>query len=625
MAVLAPQAPPGASRAVPPVTSMTPQPELIDYVVIATYLVLMVLVGLTFRSLNRDTSDYFRNGCKGTWWLIGMSSFMVGFSAWTFTGAAGVAYESGWSVLILYWGNAAGFACNFLLTGPWFRQLRCVTMPEVLRNRFNTTTQQVYAYTGIPIGCLYAGLFLYGLSIFSSAVFGYNVQLTIVVLGAVVVLYCVAGGSWAVTGTDFLQGVVLVPTTILIAFLCLREIGGVGAFFAAIESQGLARDYRLINEPGRFPGNEFALGWVSAMFVQNVVTANSLTAAPKFFAVKDGRDARKASLLAGSLFLFGSALWFVPPMCARLLYADQVAAFDGPASGISQAREVAFVIASLNVLPAGLIGLVVVCVFTATMSSLDTGINKNAAVIVRDIFPKLKGRFKTLDRSDESMVGLSRWVSLLLGLGAVLAALYFSFAEGRGIFSLMLDLMALLGLPLGLPLVFALFIRRVPQWSCLFAAGVTLVPSTLAFFSEDLFGETWTIQKKIAVNFIVCFAAFCSTLPFWRHASPAYQEKVDLFFTTMHKPVDFAKEVGVGNDGTQFKILGFYTLVIGGLLALLALHSNSLEDRLAVLALSGSILLCGVGLLAAAARLARAAGRVDAAGAPPASPDRVRV
>jgi SSS family solute:Na+ symporter len=63
----------------------------VDYVVIGLYALLMVVVGLFVMRFNRSAADYFRGGSRVPWLGAGLSCFMSGFSAWTFTGAAGVA------------------------------------------------------------------------------------------------------------------------------------------------------------------------------------------------------------------------------------------------------------------------------------------------------------------------------------------------------------------------------------------------------------------------------------------------------------------------------------------------------------------------------------------------------
>ena len=64
----------------------------IDYVVIAAYMALMVGIGVYAARFNKNASDYFRGANRIPWLVAGLSSFMSGFSAWTFTGAAGLAY-----------------------------------------------------------------------------------------------------------------------------------------------------------------------------------------------------------------------------------------------------------------------------------------------------------------------------------------------------------------------------------------------------------------------------------------------------------------------------------------------------------------------------------------------------
>jgi solute:Na+ symporter, SSS family len=82
----------------------------------------------------------------------------------------------------------------------------------------------------------------------------------------------------------------------------------------------------------------------------------------------------------------GSFFWFIPPMVARLLYEADVLVMGAQ---LNNPAEAAFAVASINLLPLGMTGMIVVAMFAATMSSMDSGINRNAAVFVRDIYPAL--------------------------------------------------------------------------------------------------------------------------------------------------------------------------------------------------------------------------------------------
>ncbi len=560
----------------------------VEYVVIGCYLAVLVGVGMVFRRFNENVSDYFRNGCKGTWWLVGSSAFMTAFSAWTFSGAAGAAYEAGWSVLVIYLANSVGFAINGLFLAKWFRQTRAITGPEVIRLRFGIPTQQFYAWMSFVMQTLYSSLHLLGLAIFCSAVFGYKIEQVIVVVGAVVLLYSLIGGSWAVTATDFLQTLILIPITILVGVLCLVKLGGVGALFQGIQNMGLSSDYGVFNAPDQFPLRAYTYAWAIAMLLKNVIGYNTLTSAQRYFLVKDGREAQKAAWLGFVLMTAGAFLWFIPPMTARLLFHAEVMAIDIP-----KAAEAAYAIASLNVLPLGMTGLMVVAMFAATMSSMDSGLNRNAAIFTNDIYPTLCRLFGRATMQGKSLMRLGQAFSAVFGVFIVSIATYFANTEGRGVFEHMLNIGALLALPMAVPTLLGLFIRTSPSWAAIVTVCVTLIPSAIGFFSAELFGETWSFQQKVFINFTVGVVAYLLTVPFWNRAPELYKRQAQDFFDRMLMPVDFEKEIGAPNDLRQLKIIGSFAAIIGGLICTLVLLPNPLIGRLGILFVGGFVLVVG--------------------------------
>ena len=560
----------------------------VEYVVIGCYLAVLVGVGMVFRRFNENVSDYFRNGCKGTWWLVGSSAFMTAFSAWTFSGAAGAAYEAGWSVLVIYLANSVGFAINGLFLAKWFRQIRAITGPEVIRLRFGISTQQFYAWMSFVMQTLYSSLHLLGLAIFCSAVFGYKIEQVIVVVGAVVLLYSLIGGSWAVTATDFLQTLILIPITILVGVLCLVKLGGVGALFQGIQNMGLSSAYGVFNAPDQFPLRAYTYAWAVAMLLKNVIGYNTLTSAQRYFLVKDGREAQKAAWLGFVLMTAGAFIWFIPPMTARLLFHAEVMAVDIP-----KAAEAAYAIASLNVLPLGMTGLMVVAMFAATMSSMDSGLNRNAAIFTNDIYPTLCRLFGRTAMQGKSLMRLGQVFSAVFGVCIVSIATYFANTEGRGVFEHMLNIGALLALPMAVPALMGLFIRTSPSWAAIVTVCVTLIPSAIGFFSAELFGETWSFQQKVFVNLAVGIVVYLLTMPFWNRAPEVYKTQAQEFFDRMLTPVDFEKEIGIPNDLRQLKIIGSFAAVIGGVICTLVLLPNPLIGRLGILFVGGFVL--GVG------------------------------
>ena len=390
----------------------------VDLIVILVYLGLMAAVGFVFSRFSRNISDYFRAGSKGTWWLIGCSTFMQGFTALTFTGIAGQAFLAGWSVLSVFFAGVFSSYLQAWLVAPRFRQMRATTSLDVQYARFGRYTEQTLGYIGIMIGLLYAALSLLGLATFVAAIFNLNIFIIIVVVGLVIVCYSVSGGSWAVLATDFLQTLILLPTTLLVAWLSLEAVGGIGGLFEAIELRGLSADFAFFKSKGHISGFEqaalsvglFTWGYHITNLTGSAVNAVNLNEATKFFAVKTGQEARKAAILAGTLRLFGSFIFFIPPIVARILMEDKVSAVEG----IGNKADAAYAVIAMELLPTGLIGLIVVAMFTATMSSMDTGLTANAASITKNLYPALCRLIGRTALQGTALLRLGRWRSHVL-------------------------------------------------------------------------------------------------------------------------------------------------------------------------------------------------------------------
>src|SRR5215468_2405512 len=140
----------------------------IDYLVIAVYALLMVRVGFYVLRFNRGAAEYFRGGSRIPWLVAGLSCFMSGFSAWTFTGAAGVAYRSGFAAIGLYIGNALSFLLGYFVFAQRWRRSRITTVMDYLSARFNQTTRQTFSWASVLVQLFMTASMLYGLAIFVS-------------------------------------------------------------------------------------------------------------------------------------------------------------------------------------------------------------------------------------------------------------------------------------------------------------------------------------------------------------------------------------------------------------------------------------------------------------------------
>jgi SSS family solute:Na+ symporter len=565
-----------------------------DYLVITFYFVFMAGMGWFFRNFSKNASDFFRGGGQMTWWLVGASAFMSSFSAWTFTGAASIAYEFGIVILVIYLANAIGFFLNFTTFGPWFRQMRVITVMQAIRQRFDPGSEQFFTWLQLPIQILYAAIWLFGLAVFAASVFGMSLQVTIVVTGLVVLLIATMGGSWAVVAGDFLQALILMPITVVVAVLALVAVGGVGPFFEQIPPDHLD----LLGS--RYA--EYGLLWVIAMVIKQIIILNNMQDAARYLCVKDGGAARKAAMLSTILFLVGPVIWFIPPMAARILYPDLAAMFPS----LKNPAEGAYVAIAMKTMPAGLLGLLVTGIFSATMSSMDTGLNRNAGVFIKNVYQP----FMRPHASEKELLMVGKIITAFFGIIVILTALVYSTWENVGLFKLMISFSALVSMPYSIPLFWCLIIRRTAPWAAWSTVLVCLLVSLLVSagpswaWVQSLAASTgltpvvdWArahdFVASMAANTVIGSAWFLGSCLFYKNSSEEYKRRSGEFFAEMHRPVDFAKEIGEGSDSRQASALSKLCVAYGAFVSLLVLIPNPISGRLSILFCGGTLLFIG--------------------------------
>jgi SSS family solute:Na+ symporter len=575
-----------------------------DYIVIASYFVFMTVIGWVFRRFVTNTSEYFRGGGRMVWWMAGSSAFMVAFSAWTFTGAASKAYEDGTIIMVIYLGNALGFLGNALYFAPRFRQMRVVTSMEGIRERFGRLNEQFFTWLQVPLGVLYAGIWLNGLAVFMAAVFGLDLTWTIIVVGSVVVIMSAVGG-------DFMQMLILIPITIVAAVLAVAHVGGWSSFWEQVPRHHFRWD------EGARPTILYL--WIGAMLIKQFVSTNNMLDASRYLNVKDSQHARKAALLAAALMLLGPLVWFLPPMAASIVHPDLAAQFPK----LANPSEAAYVAMCYATMPAGMIGLLVSGIFAATMSSMDSGLNRNAGFLVRNFYVvAIRPR-----AAESELLTVGKLATLLLGGLVILAALTFSSWKNVGLFDLMLRFGSLVALPYTVPLIWGIVVKRAPSWAGWSTVLVGFATSLLGNryltpawvqqilgWSEPLTRREqgdWVLLLGVLLNFTVCTAWFFASCLFARWRSAQERERVESFFRRVATPVDFAREEGAESDALQGRVLGQLCLAYGAFVALLTFIPNPLKGRLGILFCAACLL--GIGaLLRWSAR--RSARRVAAAG-----------
>ena len=590
-----------------------------DYISIAFFFLFMLALGPIFKRFSEDDSDFFRGGGQMLWWMVGGSAFMCQFSAWTFTGAASKAYQDGTLVALLFFANAAGFFINFVWFAPRFRRMRIVSPIEGVRERFGAVNEQIFTWLQIPLSLVYAAIWLSGLAVFATAVFGFDITSTIWVVGIVVIVLSVAGGSWAICAGDFVQLLILMAVSIATAFMVLMhpDIGGVSGLAEKVPSHHFNW-----SEVAHW---EIIMFWIIATFVHKFVGLNNMQDSYRYLNVKDEKQSRKAALLASVLMLIGPVIWFIPPMAATVFAPDLAVEFPE----VKNPNDTAYIFAAMQVLPSGMMGLLVCGLFAATISSMDSGLNRNAGIFVRCFYKHV-----VKDPSPRHLLRVGQVASAVFGVLIILIALFINELKGLDLFDAMMLFGGMIATPYAIPLLWGLVVKKTPPWSGWSTVLLGFAISFLltynwevdgakqyiidrAWFSSrfGLDGELSTRETKdylyftpVFANVAICSIWFLFTTLFYGSSSDAHKERVEKFFTAMRTPIDFEKEVGAGKDSVQSKTLGILCLIYGGFVLLMVLVPNPISGRLAFLFCGG--LIAGIGWL-----LFRASKNTDAADA----------
>jgi solute:Na+ symporter, SSS family len=527
-----------------------------DYVVIGLYAMLMVLVGLYVMRFNRTAAEYFRGGSRIPWLVAGLSCFMSGFSAWTFTGAAGVAYRAGVAATGLYIGNALSFLLGYFVFAARWRRTRITTVMEYLSGRFNRTTHQTFSWTTIVFQVFTSASTLYGLSLFVSSACGFPVTWTIVGAGAIIIFYCVLGGLWAVVVTDFLQASVLMPFCLVLVIASLARVGGVTGLV-----HSLPPEMKTLHVSGEF-GWFYLLSWT----IMVSFGYNTSAMAQRYFSVDNERSARKVALLCCGLFFAGAFLWFIPPMAMRVIYPDLHAIWPA----LANPSEASYAVASLTLLPHGLIGVMLAAMFSATMANLSAQFNLKSAILTKDVYQALL-RTSAQDR-ELLVVG---WITTFLVGGATTVMAAIMAASGKSIFQIMLTFNTLISLAYGPPALLGLVVRRSPPWSGLASFTVGLVLGMLGAFVYH-----WSLIQQVAYIIPASFGIFFLSMLFDHGDTPARAR----LFNNLNTPIDVLHELKDSPDFTApvFRFLS-RTISCIGLLSLLLIVTVPANQRITVL------------------------------------------
>jgi len=455
--------------------------ELLDFFTIALFSTGILIVGLSFTRKGKNMKSFFSAGGAVPWSINGLSLFMGFFSAGTFVVWGSIAYSLGWVSITIQWTMAIAGLLVGLIIAPRWHKTGVLTAAEYINKRLGLRTQKVYTYIFLFVSIFTTGAYLYPIGKILEVSTGLPLNTCIIILGIFCVIYVSAGGLWAVVSTDVIQFIVLTAALLIVIPLSFERIDGVRNFIN-LAPESFFNLFR----------GEYTQMFVIAFGIYNAIFIGGNWAyVQRYTTVKTKSDSRKVGWLFGCLYIISPILWMLPPMVYKILNP----ALPGLES------EGAYMFMCKEVLPAGLMGMMLAGMIFATASSLNANLNIASGVITNDIFKRLKP-----GSSDKVLMRVARISTITFGLLTIGIALLVPLMGG--IVNVVISIGALTGVPLYLPIIWSLFSER--------QTGKTVITTTLLslsvncffkFISPELFGFSLDRAQEMMLG--VTFPALC--------------------------------------------------------------------------------------------------------------------
>lgn len=454
--------------------------EKLDFIVMAAFAVFQLVLGLAFSRTGTDAKSFFAAGESAPWWVSGLSLFMSFLSAGTFVVWGSIAYDLGFVAITIQLSMCiGGLVTAYFIAARW-KRTHTMTAAEYIGRRLGTRVQQLFTYLLTLFTLFTIGGVLYPVGKLVYVATPFSLETCIIVLGLMVILYTAMGGLWAVLVTDVLQFVILLAAVLIVVPLALERTDGFGTFVQKVPTDF----FKVFN-------GEYTLGFTLAFVMYHIIyIGGSWAFVQRYTSVRTPRESKKVAYLFAGLYSVSPFLWMLPPMIFRSLKPDL--------TGLES--EGAYMLMAQLVLPAGLVGLMLAAMVSATASTANTLLNMLAAVFTNDVYKKLINP----EASEKNQVRVGRSMTVVFGLITIGIAL--AVPHIGGLVNLVLSVGAISGGSLLLPVVWTLFSKRQNARSILMVSLISLgIGIFFKFISPPLFAYSLSRAAEMSVGVGVPF------------------------------------------------------------------------------------------------------------------------
>ena len=561
-----------------------------DYVLVIGFFVVMLVIGIYFAGRMRDMKDYFAGGKQVPWWLSSVSYWMSSFSAFAFVALSAMAYKHGFVAVTMWWMIAVLTILTGHLVAARWRRVATTSPLEFVEQRYGVVMRQGLSYLGGVLIVLDDATKIVAIGMVVSVSLGFPTMGAILACGLIMLTYTLLGGLWAVLITDMVQFVVMLTAVIVLVPLAFSRVGGVAGLVEKLPEDAWA-----------LTGGKYTLTYLAVLgFIQLLNLSTRWSLVQRFYAVPSDADARKVCYLAAVLFFVVAPVLLFPAIAASIFLP-----------GVEDPDRI-YGLLCRELLPVGMLGMLVAAIFSATMSSLSSDYNAVASVVTNDVYKRLVVR----SASDRHYVAAGRAFTLIVGLVTVGIALAMAkLAEGTLLFDVMVVILSLLGPSTMIPVFAGLLSRRVSGAGAMCGMMTGVVFSLVArlfgsallrlldAIAAPLVGYIFAVEEISETAFMTISIASTTVglivgSILWP-GSPETRERVRRFLTGLtEREIPQAASPDSGDTKVSpVPIVGAAVAVLGGLLLVVVLASVPIGQGTCSLVVGSSMLVLGSGLI----------------------------
>ena len=487
--------------------------QTLDWLIVGAYFVLSAVVGLWYtKRAGRNVSEFFVSGRSLPWWLAGTSMVATTFAADTPLAVTGMVAANGVAGNWLWWNMVmSGILTVFFYAHLW-RRAEVLTDVEFTELRYSgkpAAYLRIFRalYMALPINLIIMGWVNLAMLQILRVVLGIDPVTAFIAMFAVTMVYSVFSGLWGVVVTDFIQFIIAMGGSIVLAWYAVREVGGIDALVARLpERYGSAENALSIlpaQDAAWMPVTAFlaylAVQWWATSY-PGAEPGGGGYIAQRIFGARTERDGVLATLWFNiAHYAVRPWPWILTALAVVVLYPG----LENPSDG--------YLRAVVDLLPVGMKGLLVASFAAAYMSTIATQLNWGASYLINDLYL----RFINPKAENKKLVALSRLATMVMFLLSSIAT-YILYKAGsiEGAWRIIIAL----GAGTGLVYILRWYWWRINAWSEISAMAAALLTFTVltvtgVFDPTDALEGAYLMLATTVVTTLVWIPVTMATSP----------------------------------------------------------------------------------------------------------------